>query len=54
MKIAARFSRLALEVAALGADEVARPGRERREGDPVLLVRLLDAGGLEVLEDRLR
>ena len=28
-------------------------GVERGEGDPVFLVRLLDAGGLEVLEDHL-
>ena len=45
---------LAFQVAALGADQIARPGRERGEGDPVLLVRLLHAGGLEVLQDHLR
>ena len=45
---------VALEVAALGADQLAGPGRERGEGDPVLLVRLLDAGGLQVLQDHLR
>ena len=38
----------AFDVAAFGADEVARPGEERSERDPVLLVGLLDAGGLEV------
>ena len=42
---------LTLHVAAFGADEIARPGRERREGDPVLLVRLLHAGDLEVFQD---
>ena len=29
------------------------PGGEREEGDPVLLVRLLYAGGLEIVEDHL-
>ena len=45
-KIAARRSLLALHVAALGADQFARPGRQRGEGDAVFLVRLLHAGGL--------
>ncbi len=54
MKMAARFSVVAFQVAAFGADQIARPGRERGEGDPVLLVRLLHAGGLEVLQDHLR
>ena len=54
MKMAARFSALAFQVAAFGADQVARPGRERGEGDPVFLVRLLHAGGLEVFQDHLR
>ncbi len=31
------------EVAAFGADQIARPRRQRREGDAVLLVRLLHA-----------
>ena len=44
---------LAFHVAAFGADQIARPGRERGEGDPVFLVRLLHAGGLEVLQDHL-
>ena len=44
---------LAFHVAAFGADEVARPGRKRGEGDPVFLVRLLHAGGLEVFQDHL-
>ena len=44
---------LAFQVAAFGADEIAGPGRERGEGDPVLLVRLLHAGDLEVLQDHL-
>ena len=44
---------VAFQVAAFGADQVARPGRERGEGDPVFLVRLLHAGGLEVLQDHL-
>ena len=46
-------SALAFEVSAFGANEVARPGRERGEGDLVFLVRLLDSGGLEVLQDHL-
>ena len=54
MKMAARFSVVAFQVAAFGADQLARPGGERGEGDPVLLVRLLHAGGLEVLQDHLR
>ena len=53
MKMAARFSVVAFQVPAFGADEVAGPGRERGEGDPVFLVRLLHAGGLEVLQDHL-
>ena len=53
MKMAARFSDLAFHVVAFGADEIARPGRQRREGDPVLLVRLLHAGDLEVFQDHL-
>ena len=53
MKMAARFSVVAFHVAALGADQIARPGRERGEGDPVFLVRLLHAGGLEVFQDHL-
>ena len=40
-------------IAAFGADEVAGPGGEGGEGDPVLLVRLLHAGGLEILQDHL-
>ena len=43
----------ALEIAPLRADEMARPGIERGEGDAVLLVRLLHAGRLEVLQDDL-
>ena len=42
---------VALGVAPFRAHEVARPGRERGERDPVFLVGLLDAGGLEVLQD---
>ena len=44
---------VAFEVAAFGADEVAGPGGERGEGDPVFLVGLLHAGGLQVLQDHL-
>ena len=44
---------VAFHVAAFGADQIAGPGRERGEGDLVLLVRLLHAGGLEVLQDHL-
>ena len=43
----------ALDVAPLGADEPARPRGQGREDDLVLLVRLLHAGGLEVLQDHL-
>ena len=53
MKMAARFSVVAFHVAAFGADQIAGPGRKRGEGDPVLLVRLLHAGGLQVLQDHL-
>ena len=53
MKMAARFSVVAFHVAAFGADQIAGPGREGGEGDPVLLVRLLHAGGLEVFQDHL-
>ena len=53
MKMAARFSVVAFHVAAFGADQIARPGRERGEGDPVFLVRLLHAGGLQVFQDHL-
>ena len=45
---------VSFHVATIGADEVAGPGRKSRERDPVFLVRLLDAGGLEVVEDHLR
>src|SRR5262252_75721 len=44
---------LALHIAAFGADQVTRPWRQRREGDSVLLVGLLHAGGVEVLQDHL-
>ena len=54
MKMAARFSVVAFQVAAFGADQLAGPGGQRGEGDPVLLVRLLHAGGLEVFQDHLR
>ena len=39
------------EVAPLGADQLARPRRKRGEGYAVVSVRLLHAGGLEVLQD---
>ena len=42
MKIAARRS-VALQVAPFGADQIAGPGRQCREGDAVFLVRLLHA-----------
>ena len=44
---------VAFDIAAFGADQIARPGRERGEGDLVFLVRLLHAGGLEVFQDHL-
>ena len=40
-----------LHIAPLGADIVAGPERKRREGDAILLMRLLHAGGLQVLQD---
>ena len=43
----------ALQVAAFGANQFAGPWRKGGEGDPILLVRLLHAGGLEVLQDHL-
>ena len=39
------------DVSSLGADKVAGPRPDAREGDAVLLVRLLNAGGLEMVED---
>ena len=45
---------VAFQVTAFAADQFAGPGGERGEGDLVLLVRLLHAGGLEVLQDHLR
>jgi len=47
------FLSLAFQVAGFGADQLAGPGREGDKGDTVLLVRLLNAGGLEVLHDHL-
>ena len=43
----------AFQVTAFAADQFAGPRGERGEGDLVLLVRLLHAGGLEVLQDHL-
>ena len=43
----------ALDIPALRANQIARPGGDGRERDLVLLVRLLDAGGLEVIQDHL-
>ena len=43
----------AFEVAAVSADQIARPRGQRREADLVFLVRLLHAGGLEVFQDHL-
>ena len=50
---AARGTRFAaaFHIAPLGADVMARPSRERREGDTILLVRLLHARGLQVLQN---
>ena len=42
---------LALDEGAARADEVARPGRQALEGDAVALRLLLDALGLEVVDD---
>ena len=44
----------ALDVAPIRADEIARPGGDGGERDPVLLVRLLHAGGPEIFEDDAR
>ena len=44
--------RVALDVSALGANEVAGPRFDARKGDTVLLMRLLDAGGFEVLKNQ--
>ena len=44
---------VALDIAAFGAHQIARPGRERCEGDLVFFVRLLHPGGLEVLQNHL-
>ena len=40
-------------VAALGADEAAGPGRQRREGDAVFAAGLLHPGAAQVVEDNL-
>ena len=42
---------VALDVSALGTDEVPGPRFDAGKGDAVLLMRLLDAGGFEVLQD---
>jgi integrase len=47
------FLGIAFHVTPFGANQVAGPGSERGEGDLVLLVRLLHAGGLEVFQDHL-
>ena len=44
---------VALCVGSLGADEFAGPGSDPGEGDAVLFVRLLDAGGFEMVQDHL-
>jgi hypothetical protein len=44
---------LALQIAAFGADQVAGPRRERGKNDPILLVRLLHAGGFQIFQDHL-
>ena len=44
----------AFDVAPFRADEISRPGGDGGERDPVLLVRLLDAGSPEVLHDDAR
>ena len=44
---------VALAIASLRAHHLAGPRRERREGDPAFLVRLLDTGRVKVLEDHL-
>ncbi len=53
MKMAARFSVVAFHVAPFGADQIAGPRSESSEGNPVFLVRLLHAGGLQVFQDHL-
>ncbi len=53
MKDGGALLRLAFQIAPFGADQLSGPGGEGGEGDPVLLVRLLHAGGLEVLQDHL-
>ena len=47
------FLGVTFHVAAFGADEIAGPGDQRSERDPVLLVGLLHSGDLEVLQDHL-
>jgi hypothetical protein len=47
------FFYIALHVAAFRADQIAGPRCECREGDLVIFVRLLHAGGLEVLQNHL-
>ena len=51
--MAARFSVVAFHVTAFAADKFTGPCSQRGKGDPVLLVGLLHAGGLEILQDHL-
>src|SRR5438552_16541595 len=44
---------VSLAIASLRTDHLAGPWRERLEGNPAFLVRLLDTGRVKVLEDHL-
>ena len=48
------FFHVPFHITSLSTDEIAWPRRERGEGDFVLLMRLLHAGGLQILQDHLR
>ena len=53
LRLAQDGRRGALDVPAVGADEPARPRRQRREADAVLPVGLLHAGAPQVIQDDL-
>jgi len=53
MKDRGPFRRCPFLIAAFGTNKTAGPRGEGGEGDPIFLVCLLHAGGLEVLQDHL-
>ena len=47
------FELSTFKITTFSADQITGPGGERGEGDLVILMRLLDAGGLEIFQDHL-